>query len=723
MRSLTKVLLAVLVLVALCAGLIAVLMRSTPPQTDTEVTDAPRSTSTQTNTSEPTQILFGDLHVHTTWSVDAFMWSLPMMGGEGVHPPADACDFARFCSQLDFYSLTDHAESLTPRTWAAEKESIRQCNAVASGGKDQDLFAFAGFEWTQIGTTPDKHYGHKNVIFKHTDDARLPARPIGARGLATRAFSDRMATLRRLNLPLKAFPNHKPYLALGNHIREIGGYPECAAGVHTKELPADCREVVDTPRDLYAKLSEWDLETLVIPHGTTWGFYTPGGYRWDKQIAKAQDDERQRLVEVYSGHGNSEEYRTYAAVELGADGPSCPAPAEDYEPCCWRAGRIIQSRCDDPESEACMARVKKAQQDFVNADTSGYLTVGGTQMEDWGNCGQCTNCFQPSYGHRPGGSVQYMLARGNFDDADAPRHHTLGFIASSDNHSARPGTGYKEFARKKMTEARGALDESWYRAMFGSRGRANKSSRAVRDVDKLPSYKRLWFERQASFFITGGLVAVHAKERSRDAIWQALENRQVYGTSGPRLLLWFDLVNAKDGQRPMGSEVTLAKNPVFKVKAAGAFVQKPGCPESVTQSLGAERQQRLCAGQCYHPDDRRHKITQIEVVRIQRQQRDDESIGALIEDPWKVIPCSDGAEVCTARFEDKGYKELGRPVLYYVRAIQEPTPTINADGLRCDDEQCDPCYGDYRTADDDDCLTDSQARAWSSPIYLSPGRS
>ena len=80
----------------------------------------------------PKQILFGDTHVHSTYSTDAFLWSLPILNGEGPHPISDACDYARFCSALDFWVTTDHAEASSPRKWKEIKESVRQCNAVAN---------------------------------------------------------------------------------------------------------------------------------------------------------------------------------------------------------------------------------------------------------------------------------------------------------------------------------------------------------------------------------------------------------------------------------------------------------------------------------------------------------------------------------------------------------------------------------------------------------------
>jgi hypothetical protein len=673
-----------------------------------------------------TQILFGDLHVHTTFSADAFMMSLPILQGEGVSPVADACDFARYCSALDFWSITDHAESLTPRRWQETKQSIRQCNAIAGNPSDPDLVAFLGWEWTQIGLTPEDHYGHKNVIFRNTEEGSVPVRPVHSDTFASAAMRQPAPLWQRVALPLLDWPNRQQYWNIFEFQRELRDVPACAQGVDTRELPPDCSEGEATPEILFEKLSQWGFDTLVIPHGTTWGIYTPPGSTWDKQLTSAQHDpETQRLIEVFSGHGNSEEYRAWRAIEYGGEGRgSCPAPRAGYEPCCWRAGEIIRSRCGDPGSERCRARVEAARQHYLDAGVNGRITVPGARVADWMGCGSCPDCFLPSFNYRPGSSVQYILALSNLERGQ-PERFRFGFIASSDNHSARPGTGYKEYGRLSNTDARGGRDETWYARTVGPVGTEPlPESKPFDRAMRLVGYHRLDFERQASFFMTGGLVAVHATGRSRDAIWEALMRREVYGTSGERILFWFDLLNGPDGSLPMGSETTLANTPRFRVRAAGAHKQLPGCPEVSLAGLSAERLERLCHGECYHPGDERHRIERIEIVRIRRRVSEDEPIASLIEDPWRVFQCSPNPAGCVVEFEDPDFLASGRENIYYARAIQEETPAVNAAGERCQyDERgrcvsVNPCYGDYRTRPDDDCLAPNQERAWSSPIYV-----
>ena len=220
---------------------------------------------------------------------------------------------------------------------------------------------------------------------------------------------------------------------------------------------------------------------------------------------------------------------------------------------------------------------------------------------------------------------------------------------------------------------------------------------------------------------------MHTRGRNREAIWDAVQRREVYGTSGPRILLWFDLVNASADDAPvvpMGGQTQMSENPRFVVRALGSFEQKPGCPPFAEDALGTERLERLCRGECYHPSDQRKRITRIEIVRILPQQLDGEPISPLITDPWKTIPCPADGNGCSAEFEDPEFSELSRDSVYYARAIQEPRETINAGGLRCEYNsagECiavDACFGDDRTAANDDCSGLLESQAWSSPIFV-----
>ena len=112
-----------------------------------------------------------------------------------------------------------------------------------------------------------------------------------------------------------------------------------------------------------------------------------------------------------------------------------------------------------------------------------------------------------------------MMALGRDDGQGGPFRFNFGFIAASDNHSARPGTGYKEFSLRRTTDARYYLHA--VRGLMGG-GEAVPESRPVNweDVSET-SLKEP--ERFNSFWYSGGLVAVHADSRRREDIWDALQ--------------------------------------------------------------------------------------------------------------------------------------------------------------------------------------------------------
>ena len=697
---------------------------------------AARTSSRNDGAMAKKQILFGDTHVHTTNSADAFMYSLPMMyGASGAYPPAFACDYARFVSQLDFYFLTDHAESFTLGQWRDGMNSVRQCNRTAGDPMNPDIVAFLGWEWTQVGTVAENHYGHHNVLFKDDDPAKLPSHPIASVGVGVATIAARSNEGKQSGILSVLDPRHKDYYASYNTwVENMAGTPVCDPSLPSPSLPANCYESVATPGELFKKLDEWGFDNIVVPHGTSWGFYTPPNANWTHQLTKANSDtDKTRLIEVYSGHGNSEVFRDFTVrTRNDKDEWVCPAPQANYLPACWQAGEIIADRClaEGIDAKECGARAVEARHNFVQVDTIyGFMTVPGSTPEEWLDAGQARDVFLPAFNYKPRKSVQYGLALQNLEDPENPLRYRWGFIGSTDTHSARAGHGFKQLDRNNTTDSTGVRDSFW-ESIFASTAVVTEAAPKSLTADQIdPVSAKVFaseFERTNSFLNAGGIAAVHAQGRDRDSIWDAMKRREVYGTSGHRILVWFDLLNAPQTKQslPMGSDVDMSSNPSFSAKVIGSFKQLPGCPDYVVKTLEQKRLQKLSLGECYNPSDKRYLIGRIEVIKIRPQSFAGEEISPLIEDPWRTFECAPTEEGCNVKFQDPDFVIDGRDALYYIRAHEQAIATINGGNLRTTfDEQgkavaTDPCFGDYRTAKKDDCQKPVSQQAWSSPIFV-----
>ena len=642
------------------------------------------------------QVLFGDLHSHTNYSLDAYIYNTQWMKGTGKVTPADACDFARYCSALDFWSINDHAEGLTPRVWADTLQSIRECNESAGDPLNPDMVSFVGWEWSNINKEDvPNHYGHKNVIFRTWEPGLTPTRPIAAR------TEDIFAPVPAPVLGMLGFSEGiRTASDLGWYMDESKSTPICRDDLPSDQLPDDCREVALTPSALFRKLDEWGFDSIVIPHGLAWGTTNPLGGDFQTQMDEHQQ-RYQKLLEVYSGHGSSELFFDFERIGVSADsGNYCPLATENFTPCCRQAGEIARRQCETPGSSRCDLAVQQAVDKYVEAGTpAGRNVFPDATLDDWAGCGQLQNTFQPSALYVPKLAAQYSLALG-FDEEGEPKRAKFGLIGSSDGHQARPGASYKESSRLLYTDSKDLGRDSL-------------------DLESFAPDKE-----SGSFYYTGGLVAVHVEGRDRDSIWAALDSRNVYATSGNRMLVWFNLMNGPSGSVPMGTEVTMQGTPRFRVRALGEFEQKPGCPDYARAALGEERLKLLCGGECYRPTgDKRKAVSRIEIIRIRPQISPTEKITPLIEDPWKVFPCAGTGEGCAAEFEDPEYSAGGRSSLYYARVIQEEENLINGDPFGCEYDEKGQCIKrnycvENNAKPDMNCLSKAEPRAWTSPIFL-----
>lgn len=223
----------------------------------------------------------------------------------------------------------------------------------------------------------------------------------------------------------------------------------------------------------------------------------------------------------------------------------------------------------------------------------------------------------------------------------------LGVVASTDTHNATPG----------------AVDEDVWRGHFGGDVEAN--ARFALFPDASP----------------GGLVGVWAAENTRASLFAALQRREVYGTSGPRIVLRFDALS-----RAVKNPCQAAMAGVDRVVMGGTLPGKKAWrPQFVVQALMDNV-----------------PIEKIEVVR-----------GVLVRDgvQERVIPLqlageSAGTALC-AVFVDTDY-DPSRPAYWYARVQERPTRRWS----KIDCEAMNNC-----TPRRDRMIRE---RAWSSPIWRLP---
>jgi len=229
----------------------------------------------------------------------------------------------------------------------------------------------------------------------------------------------------------------------------------------------------------------------------------------------------------------------------------------------------------------------------------------------------------------------------------------------------------------------------------------------------------------------GGLAVLWAEENSRDALFEAMRRREVYGTSGPRIVVRFfggwdypsSLCEQSDfaargyaGGVPMGGDL-------FPPKTSGDL-PPPTSNTAPTFAVWALRDPGA-AGRLGAP------LQRIQIVKGWVEN------GAPRERVYDVAGENDsgaGVDLATCTAIGSGHDELctvwrdpafdaAAPAFYYARVLENPTCrwstyVCNANGIDC--SRPDTIAAGFEPCCDAHFPRTIQERAWTSPIWYTP---
>ena len=225
------------------------------------------------------QVIWGDLHGHSSLSTDGceqVFESGNLQGCEArAGEPASTFFQEAIANGLDFAAITDHAELEyweTPITLGEQRSIWETQSDRASEAEAEGFIALLGYEWTSgsgTSTTDESgHFrkGHKTVVLEDTrshTDWRVAASYNGD----------------------ELFEQSGEYYTVSN--QNIGATPQALYGL----------------LDLAAE-THGSQEVLVFAHHP--GMYVPQAHDWRQVDNRAVDPRYETVVEIHSEHGSSE---------------------------------------------------------------------------------------------------------------------------------------------------------------------------------------------------------------------------------------------------------------------------------------------------------------------------------------------------------------------------------------------------------------------------------
>ena len=638
------------------------------PETATQTPAARASSESETRavcaSRDPLgRAFFGDLHVHTVFSMDAYTAETP-------GTPDDAYRFARgetielaggrtarLERPLDFAAVTDHAEyigevSLCTRPGSPVYDSERCARyrgeiGSLDRGSRMGLLTDQRPPLVEIPPFPPLGTPIRSVELCGEDGSRC-ARAVASVWDETRAAAERWNDLSEQC----RFTSFVAY--------EYTWTPQLSK-IHRNvvfrgsDVPARPTSALDepTPQGLWRRLTEecleaeGDCDVLAIPHNSNLSNGRMFALEYPKAPSAEQPELARRrarlepLVEIMQVKGDSECRNGLYRVRGGAD-----------ELCEFEKFRAA----DTPDC----------------AEGTGMGALGGQG---------CVSRLD---------FVRYALIQGLAEEARIGVNPLkFGIIASTDSHNATPGD-----TEEDSYDGAHGIDEATLQGRLASARNIVSPTRAN----------------------PGGLIGVWAPENTRDALFDAMLRRETFGTSGvrirPRLFAGWDYPEDLCGQAdgierasaagvPMGGDLP----PRLETAVAPVFVaaaqRDPGTGE---RPGGLLERIQIVKGWVGDGGDYHQAVYDVA----------GSADGGADVDPETCRPRGPGADSLCAVWSDPDFDPARRAV-YYARVLENPSCRWTAwQCLELPEERRPEACADPATP------RSVQERAWTSPIWYSP---